>query len=145
MGPIIGHGAITPNKINIAQPLTWCYIWYIIKNLEEYVLVSTTLPATHKILADETVSVSDLKKSPSQYFTDHAIAVLSNNRPTGYVIGATAYEALVSLLQQCQSVKTFPGDFQPTAERMKQITEKGMELLAHASPEKLEQLGEFTE
>lgn len=53
------------------------------------------IKATHTILADETVSVSELKKSPSQYFTDHAIAVLSNNRPTGYVIGAAAYEANV--------------------------------------------------
>lgn len=35
---------------------------------------------THKILADETISVSELRKNPGQYFTDHAIAVLSSNR-----------------------------------------------------------------
>lgn len=107
--------------------------------------MDTPIPATHKILADETVSVSELKKSPSQYFTDHAIAVLSNNRTTGYVLGAAAYEALVSVLQQCQNVATFPGEFQPTAERMKTITAKGMALLAEASGDDLEQLGAFSE
>jgi len=101
--------------------------------------------STHTILADETVSVSDLRKNPSHYFTDHAIAVLSNNRPTGYVIGADAYEALVALLAQVQQTETFPGQFRPTAERMKAITRKGMTLLEDASEEQAEKLGEFSE
>ncbi len=99
---------------------------------------------THTILADETVSVSELKKSPSQYFTDHAIAVLSNNRPTGYVIGAEAYEALVSLLSQCQQSETFPSNFRPTADRMREITAKGMELLQTASSDDMEKLGQYS-
>ena len=99
---------------------------------------------TYTILADETVSVSELKKSPSQYFTDHAIAVLSNNRPTGYVIGADAYEALVSMLSQCQPTDTFPGVFRPTADRMREITAKGMELLQSASSEDLAKLGHYS-
>ncbi|VAW51426.1 hypothetical protein MNBD_GAMMA06-1196 [hydrothermal vent metagenome] len=100
--------------------------------------------STHTILADETVSVSDLKKSPSQYFTDHAIAVLSNNRPAGYVIGASAYEALVSMLSQCQQGETFFGEFRPTASRMREITTKGMELLQNAPTDDLEKLGNYT-
>jgi len=99
---------------------------------------------THTILADETVSVSDLKKSPSQYFTDHAIAVLSNNRPTGYVIGASAYESLVSMLSQCQQVEAFSGDFRPTANRVREITTKGMELLQNASSDDLKKLGNYS-
>ena len=100
--------------------------------------------ATHTILADETISVSELKKSPSQYFTDHAIAVLSNNRPTGYVIGADAYEALVSMLNQCQQTETFPGMFRPTADRMREITAKGMDILQNASSDDLEKLGQYS-
>jgi antitoxin YafN len=98
--------------------------------------------STHKILADETISVSELRKNPGQYFTDHAIAVLSNNRPTGYVIGAEAYEALVALLIQNQETEHFTGRFRPTATRMKTIARKGAELLANASEE---ELGEFSE
>ena len=100
--------------------------------------------ATHTILADETVSVSELKKSPSQYFTDHAIAVLSNNRTTGYVIGAEAYEALVSLLSQCQQKETFHGVFRPTADRMREITASGMALLQNASSNDIEKLGQYS-
>ena len=102
------------------------------------------IKSTHTILADETVSVSDLKKSPSQYFTDHAIAVLSNNRPAGYVIGASAYEAMIAMLSQCQQMEAFSGDFKPTASRMREITAKGMELLKNASPDDLEKLGNYT-
>ncbi len=100
--------------------------------------------STHTILADETISVSELKKSPSQYFTDHAIAVLSNNRPTGYVIGASAYEALVSMLSQCQQMDTFSGEFRPTAHRMREITTKGMELLQNASTDDLKRVGNYS-
>ncbi len=100
--------------------------------------------STYTILADETVSVSDLKKSPSQYFTDHAIAVLSNNRPAGYVIGASAYEALVSMLIQCQQMETFSGEFRPTANRMREITTKGMELLQNASSDDLKKLENYS-
>lgn len=101
--------------------------------------------STYTILADETVSVSELRKNPSQYFTDHAIAVLSNNRPTGYVIGAHAYEVIVSMLTQMQQEETFQGQFQPTAERMKAITGAGLELLTNASKEQIEELGQFSE
>jgi len=103
------------------------------------------IKATHTILADETVSVSELKKSPSQYFTNHAIAVLSNNRPTGYVIGAAAYEAMVTMLKQINQTETFQGEFCPTAEEMRKITAKGMELLENASEQDLGKLGNFSE
>ena len=103
------------------------------------------IKATHTILADETVSVSELKKSPSQYFTDHAIAVLSNNRPTGYVIGAAAYEAMVSMLKQFNQSETFPGEFRPTAEEIREITAKGRALLENTSGNDLEKLGNFSE
>ena len=100
--------------------------------------------ATHTILADKTVSVSELKKSPSKYFTGEPIAVLSNNQTTGYVLGASLYEALVSMLNQCQQSETLPGAFKPTAERMRKITAKGMELLQNATSEDIQKLGQYS-
>lgn len=85
------------------------------------------------IFADVTVSISDLRKKPQEYFTNHAIAVLSSNRPVGYVIGAAAYESLVSTLRQSQQADTFEGRFRPTAERLREIGEGGMKYLEDAS------------
>lgn len=98
--------------------------------------------STHKILADETVAVSELRKNPSLYFTDHAIAVMSHNQPTGYVIGAKAYEAIVAILMQLEENSPFDGQFQPTAKRIQEITQRGAELLANAEDD---MLNEFTE
>ena len=94
------------------------------------------------IMAEETVSISDFRKNPKGYFTDHAIGVLSNNRPAGYVIGAEAYEALVAIITQTQANSFFEGSFKPTAKRMKEITQQGMQLLADASEEDLEKFSE---
>jgi len=46
--------------------------------------------STQTILADETVSISEFRKKNQEYFTGHAIAVLSSNRTAGYIIGAEA-------------------------------------------------------
>lgn len=93
--------------------------------------------STRQIFADVTVSISELRKKPQEYFTDHAIAVISNNRPVGYVIGAEAYESLVSILRQSQQVNTFKGRFRPTAERLREIAGGGAKYLKDASEEQL--------
>lgn len=98
--------------------------------------------STQTILADETVSISEFRKKPQNYFTDHAIAVLSNNRTAGYVIGAEAYEALLSIVFQSQQIGTFESSFRPTAARLREIAEKGATLLETATEE---QLGSFSE
>ena len=105
-------------------------------------LFRSYIVSTQKILADETVSISELRKRPQEYFTDHAIAVLSNNRTAGYIIGAEAYETLLMILRQSQKSETFEGRFRPTAERLREITEKGVKLLENANEE---QLGSFSE
>jgi antitoxin YafN len=97
---------------------------------------------TQTILAEETVSITDFRKNPKGYFTDHAIGVLSNNRPAGYVIGAVAYEAMVAIVKQSVGNSFFEGRFMPTAERMKEITQQGAQLLDNASEEDLEQFSE---
>lgn len=97
---------------------------------------------TQTILADETISISEFRKKPQEYFTDHAIAVLSNNRTAGYIIGAEAYETLLLILRQSQQLETFEGRFRPTAERLREIIEKGANLLENATDE---YLGSFSE
>lgn len=47
--------------------------------------------ASHTILAEKAVSVSEARKNLSQYFTDEPVAVLSNNKPAGYMLSAELY------------------------------------------------------
>lgn len=100
---------------------------------------------TQTILANETVSISELRNNIGRYFTDHAIAVLSNNKPTGYVIGAKAFEAMVNMLLQAQQTESFNGSFRPTSDRLKAITQKGLQILENASEDELKELGKFSE
>ncbi len=37
----------------------------------------------HRILAEKSVNISELRKNPAKYFIDQPVAVLSNNRPAG--------------------------------------------------------------
>jgi len=86
--------------------------------------------STQAILAEETVSITEFRKKPQNYFTDHPIAILSNNRAAGYVIGAQAYEELLSVLRQSRQTETFEGRFRPTAARLKELAQRGAEQLA---------------
>jgi len=55
-----------------------------------------------QILADFTVSVSELKKNPSALLSQakgSPIAVLNHNKPAAYLIPAETYEALMELLE----------------------------------------------
>ena len=78
-------------------------LYLVLNNARQSVLEH--IVSTQTILADETVSISEFRKKPQEYFTDHAIAVLSNNRTAGYIIGAEAYETLLMLLRQSQRLK----------------------------------------
>lgn len=54
-----------------------------------------------QVLADFSVSISELKKNPSSLLTQASgspIAVLNHNKPTAYLIPAETYEALVDML-----------------------------------------------
>ncbi len=65
-----------------------------------YILVIIENPM-RQVLADLSVSISELKKNPSSLLTQASgspIAVLNHNRPTAYLIPAETYEALVDML-----------------------------------------------
>jgi len=53
------------------------------------------------IYATSTVSISDLKKNPSEIINQaHGapVAILNHNRPTAYLVPAAAYEAMMEQL-----------------------------------------------
>lgn len=98
--------------------------------------------ATHSIWAYKTVGISELRNKPADYFTDEPVAVLSNNRPTGYVIGAEAYEAMMKVIEQYNREHGIEARFRPTADRLQEIGRRGSEIVDTANESDLDQ---FTE
>lgn len=95
-----------------------------------------------RILAEHTVSITELRKNPAQYFTDEPVVVLSNNKPAGYMISAKLFEAMVDMIEKQQAANQVTAHFRPTAEQLRAIAQQGNTLLSQATDE---ELGEFTE
>lgn len=56
----------------------------------------------NQILADYSVSISELKKNPSALLAQASgfpIAVLNHNKPTAYLVPADTYEALMERIE----------------------------------------------
>lgn len=86
---------------------------------------------TKTILAEHTVSMSDLRKAPAQFFTDTPIAVLSHNETAGYVLGPALFEKLMAIVEASQPA--IQGQFRPTHARLKEIARQGTDALLSAS------------
>ncbi len=97
---------------------------------------------THRILAEEFVSVSEMRKHPADYFTDHPIAVMNKNQTAGYMVGKDLFESMVDLIKQLQPQETFTAKFQPSITQLKAATQGSSAFLATA---KKEELGDFIE
>lgn len=98
--------------------------------------------STYTILAEEVVSMSDLKTGPGKYFKEHPVAVMSNNKPKGYLVSADMFERLVAAAIVGGEQQEFSGLFNPSSKRLKE--------LANSTTDKLLQLkqsdiGEFKE
>ncbi len=78
----------------------------------------------NRIYAEQTVSMSDLRKKPAAYFLDEPVAVLSNNKPAGYTLSADLFEAMVTLLEEQQQQRSFVGQFRPTTERLQAMADQ---------------------
>lgn len=61
-----------------------------------------------QVLADFSVSISELKKNPSSLLSQASgspIAVLNHNKPTAYLIPADTYEALMDMIDDYELAK----------------------------------------
>lgn len=62
----------------------------------------------HQVLADYSVSISELKKNPSSLLVQACgspIAVLNHNKPAAYLVPAETYEAMMELLEDYELSK----------------------------------------
>ncbi|GAB7262516.1 type II toxin-antitoxin system Phd/YefM family antitoxin [Dickeya ananatis] len=80
-----------------------------------------------RILAEKSIDIIELRKNPAKYCIDGPVAVLSNNRPAGYMIRARVHTA---------------ARFRPTAERLNGIAQSGQTLLQNASDKDLSEFSE---
>jgi antitoxin StbD len=61
-----------------------------------------------QVLADFSVSISELKKNPSALLSQASgspIAVLNHNKPAAYLVPAETYEALMDMLEDLELAK----------------------------------------
>lgn len=61
-----------------------------------------------QVLADFSVSISELKKNPSALLSQASgspIAVLNHNKPAAYLIPAETYEAMMDLIEDFELAK----------------------------------------
>lgn len=61
-----------------------------------------------QVLADFSVSISELKKNPSAVLSQASgspIAVLNHNKPAAYLIPAETYEALMDMIEDYELAK----------------------------------------
>lgn len=62
----------------------------------------------HQVLADYSVSISELKKNPSALLSQASgspIAVLNHNKPAAYLISADTYAAMMDMLDDYELAK----------------------------------------
>lgn len=95
-----------------------------------------------RILAENTVSVSEMRKHPADFFTDQPVAVLNKNQPVGYMLGRELFESMVDLIRQHQPQETFTAKFQPNIGQLKAVAASSSQFLSSA---KDDELGNFVE
>lgn len=62
----------------------------------------------HQVLADYSVSISELKKNPSALLAQASgspIAVLNHNKPAAYLVPAETYESIMDMIDDFELAK----------------------------------------
>lgn len=95
-----------------------------------------------RILAEKSINITELRKNPARYFIDEPVAVLSNNRPAGYMVSARLFEELIDLLEEKQGRSHSAARFRPTAERLRTIAEDGQRVLQNLNDKDLTEFKE---
>lgn len=90
-----------------------------------------------RIFAEQTVSISELRKNPAKYFTSEPVAILSNNKPAGYLLSAELFEKL--LAGQVDSHR-----FRPSKARLLEIVAAGERIITDSSAQDLDDFVEHT-
>lgn len=99
---------------------------------------------THAILAEKSVSISALRNNPAQYFGDQPIAVLSHNKPVGYLLGAELFEEMMKLVGDKEAAREFRGRFRPSGAGLAEYCKRSAKALEEAEPEDLvKDFGEY--
>ena len=85
----------------------------------------------NQIYAQHTVTVTELKKSPSTVLTKSGgmpVAVLTNNVPSYYIVGADEYQEMMMTLEAFQrgtsQVDSVPGKFVASKEKVASVSAK---------------------
>lgn len=94
--------------------------------------------STQSIYAEKTVSVTELRKSPCDYFLDEPVAVLSNNKTAGYMISASLYEQMLNSIAHTKKHSSF----RPTKARLESVAETSAAYLAEANDSDLNSFSE---
>lgn len=90
---------------------------------------------THAILAEKSVSISAFRSNPARYFGDQPIAVLSHNKPAGYVVGAELFEEMMKLIGDLEEARSFRSKFRPSATELADFCKRSTESLEQSTEE----------
>ncbi|WP_316675447.1 type I toxin-antitoxin system antitoxin YafN [uncultured Tolumonas sp.] len=77
-----------------------------------------------RILAEHTVSITELRKNPAQYFTDEPVVVLSKNKPVGYMVNDKLFEAMVDQLKKLHTSDLVAAHLRPAVEQLRVIAQQ---------------------
>lgn len=100
------------------------------------------MDSSQRILSEEFVFISELRKKPADFFKSDPVAVFSSNKLVGYTISPDHLEALMAIAEAMQNVADEPkgvklnsgrvpvkGRFNPSAKEVKEIADRGLKAL----------------
>lgn len=94
------------------------------------------------LVPDKVIPIDELRKAPEECFIDQAVAVSSDDKIIGYLLNATLYEEIMSIIRQSEQTDTFEGNFQVSEERLREIANQAELVLSKATDSELDSYSE---